>query len=85
VQLLALAVRDPDEGAARAAQVSDVEHALRRGDVRHLRYLLCSIHAQKRWWLDSNTLFVIARVASTAVADITNYLEVPAGDGDVLE
>jgi hypothetical protein len=30
-------------------------------------------------------VFVIARVANTAVGDITNYLEVPAGNGDVLE
>jgi hypothetical protein len=32
-----------------------------------------------------HAVFVIARVACTAVGDITNYLEVPAGYGDVLK
>lgn len=40
MQLLPLAVRDADEGSPRAAQVPDVEHALRRRDVCHVRDLI---------------------------------------------
>jgi hypothetical protein len=48
MQLLALAVRDANEGAARAAQVPDVEDTLRRGDIGHLGYLLCRKRTLKR-------------------------------------
>lgn len=48
MQLLAAAVRDANERAARAAQVPDVEHILSGGDVRRLRDLIIDPPGRKK-------------------------------------